>query len=387
MIIKILILILILKLTKMPNSFNPNRLMLARLRRKMTYKLMADKLGMSSKMLSWYEKSNNGHDPTDASIRLISQVLAYPVDFFYGDDIESVDLSTVSFRSLKSMKASQQHAAIAAGQLGVLLSEYLTKTFTLPRHDLPDLRGCNNLENAAETLRESWALGNRGIQNLVHLLESKGVRVFSLAENTADVDAFSFWKDNTPYIFLNTQKSAERSRFDAAHELGHLLLHKHGTPPRGKDVEKEADAFASAFLMPATSIIEYLPKFVTLQSLIKLKKKWSISLVSLVYRLHKLGFITEWQYRTLMIEASQKGYRKKEPDPCGRETSLLFDKVIPALKSRGIGLSSLAKELKLPIEELTNLMFRHSIVASNPSIQSSRKSNVNLKVVSSHIRK
>ena len=279
------------------------------------------------------------------------------------------------------MKASQQHAAIAAGQLGIFLSEYLEKTFSLPEHNLPDFRGCNDVEAVAESLRQSWGLGNKSIQNMIHLLESKGVRVFSLAENTIDVDAFSFWKGRTPYVFLNTKKSAERSRFDAAHELGHLLLHKHGSPT-GKDVEREADAFASAFLVPAISLIECLPKFVTLPSLIKLKRNWSVSLVSLIYRLYKLNLVTEWQYRTLMIEASQKGYRKTEPGPCAHETSLLFEKVIPALKSRGIGLLSLAKELKLPLEELTNLMFRFSIVSSNPNVKSSGKSKGHLRVVS-----
>jgi len=249
----------------MPNCFNPTRLKLARLRRKMTYKSMAEQLGMSSKMLSLYEKEKNGHDPTDASIKLISTVLAYPVDFFYGDDFEELDSSTVSFRSLKTMKASQQHAAIGAGQLGVFLSEYLEKTFSLPEHNLPDYRGCTDVEAVSESLREFWGLGNRSIKNMIHLLESKGVRVFSLSENTADVDAFSFWKGQTPYVFLNTKKSAERSRFDAAHELGHLLLHKHGSPT-GREIEREADAFASAFLVPEVSLIERIPKFITLKS-------------------------------------------------------------------------------------------------------------------------
>lgn len=50
---------------------------------------------------------------------------------------------------------------------------------------------------------------------MIHLLEKHGVKVFFLSENTADIDAFSFWKDNIPYIFLNTKKTGERSRFDA----------------------------------------------------------------------------------------------------------------------------------------------------------------------------
>src|SRR3546814_18887947 len=88
---------------------------------------------------------------------------------------------------------------------------------------------------------------------MVHLLESRGIRVFSLSENTKEVDAFSVWRDDAPYVFLNRFKSAERSRYDAAHELAHLCLHKHGGAAaeyRDSSVEKETSAFAGAFLMP-----------------------------------------------------------------------------------------------------------------------------------------
>ena len=51
-----------------------------------------------------------------------------------------------------------------------------------------------------------------------------------MAENTVTVDAFSVWREYTPYIFLKLMKTAEHSRFDAAHELGHLVLHRHGGP-------------------------------------------------------------------------------------------------------------------------------------------------------------
>lgn len=363
----------------MDNSFNPNLLKLARQRRKMTYKALAEGIGMSSKMLSLYEK-DNAHVPTEESIKLISSTLKYPVKFFYGVDIEDVDSSTVAFRSLKSMKASQQHAAIAAGQLGVLLSEYLEKKFSLPKHDLSDFRGADDFESVAAELRYRWKLGLKGIKNIVHLLESKGVRVFSLAENTADVDAFSFWKDGTPYIFLNTRKSSERSRFDAAHELGHLILHRHRSNT-GKEAEREADSFASAFLMPEVSVIEHAPRYVTISSLIKLKKIWSVSLVSLIYRMNKLTLLTEWQYRTLMMTASQKGFRTKEPEGCQREVSLLFQKIITALKVRGVEITDIANELSLPIEELTNLMFMPTIISNNNQVRTPAKSKAELKVV------
>src|SRR5260363_245495 len=85
------------------------------------------------------------------------------------------------------------------------------------------------------------------------------VRVFSLSLDTTDVDAFSLWRQRTPFIFLNTRKSAEHARFDAAHELGHLVLHRHGSP-QGREAEKEADTFASAFLMPRATLLTQVPR-------------------------------------------------------------------------------------------------------------------------------
>src|SRR3546814_6566541 len=54
-------------------------------------------------------------------------------------------------------------------------------------------------------------------------------------EDTKNVDAFSCWRNGQPFVFLNTFKSAERSRFDAAHELAHLVLHRHGGP-QGREI-------------------------------------------------------------------------------------------------------------------------------------------------------
>jgi Zn-dependent peptidase ImmA (M78 family) len=101
---------------------------------------------------------------------------------------------------------------------------------------------------------------------MIHLLESKGIRVYFIAEDYKNVDAFSVWDENTPLILLNTFKSSERSRFDAAHELGHLVLHKHGVP-RSKKAEQDANSFAAEFLMPRTNILAQAPKIPDFNSL------------------------------------------------------------------------------------------------------------------------
>jgi hypothetical protein len=41
-------------------------------------------------------------------------------------------------------------------------------------------------------VRQAWGLGELPIKNMVHLLESKGVRVYSLAIDAVEVDAFVY---------------------------------------------------------------------------------------------------------------------------------------------------------------------------------------------------
>jgi len=190
---------------------------------------------------------------------------------------------------------------------------------------------------------------------MIHLLESKGVRLFSLSVKAKEVDAFSMWQGNVPYIFLNTQKSAEHSRFDAAHELGHLILHKHAAP-QGRQAEKEADAFASAFLMPRASILANIPKMTTVNELIRFKKKWLVSASALAYRYHHLKVISDWHYRSLFVQLSKQGFTKKEPEPADHETSQLLSKVFAALREEGVTRQQVARELCIQVSELEELL-------------------------------
>jgi Zn-dependent peptidase ImmA (M78 family) len=152
-------------------------------------------------------------------------------------------------------------------------------------------------------------------------------------------------------------KSPERSRFDAAHELGHLMLHQHGEP-NGREAERESDLFASALLMPKSSVLAFAPKFPTVERLIKAKKHWKVSLSALAHRMHSVGMLTAWQYRTLAIEIQTHGYRDKEPDSIPREMSRVFDKVFRALREDKVGKQELARALDWPLSEVNALVFQ-----------------------------
>ena len=126
---------------------------------------------------------------------------------------------------------------------------------------------------------------------------------------------------------------------------------------RESEVEKEANAFASAFLMPEKSIRAKQLYFPTLDSLVKAKKYWKVSVSALNYRLHALGFTTEWTNRSLCIQISQAGYRSSEPNEVQRETSQVLDKVFNALRTEGVTKADVARELKITTYEIDELTY------------------------------
>lgn len=295
--------------------------------------------------------------PSDESLAEVAKALGYPIAFFELAPAQTLQQEGISFRALTKMTATQRDKAVSAGELALDLADWTTERFELPAVDVPDLHPEDSPESAAIALRTAWGLSDRPIPHLIGLLESKGIRVFSLAENDRTLDGFSFWEGNQPYIFLNTKKSAERSRFDAAHELGHLVLHRHGGAI-GIDVEREAMAFASAFLMPASSIHAHVPQPASIPTLMEAKKWWGVALGALIRRLYDLEIIGRWYYRALFIQLQKLGYRDREPEPMARELSHVWPLVFQRMREEGLTRSDVAKALGWPLNELKALVFQ-----------------------------
>lgn len=251
-------------------KFNNKRLGIARKRRLLNKKGLAAAAGVSEYTILRYEAGKT--TPENETIALMAKTLRFPVEFFFGEDIDEPFGDTASFRSQTSMTAAIRDAALAAGSIGFLISDYVEARFDLPSIAVPDL-GFYSPEQASRALREEWGLGEKPISNMIHLLESKGARVFSLAENSLKVNAFSLWRREKPYVFLNTMKTAENSRFDAAHELGHLVLHQDGKTT-GRDAEDQANRFASCFLMPEADVLAEIPYAHSLDRIIQKKARW-----------------------------------------------------------------------------------------------------------------
>jgi len=335
--------------------FHSSRLSLARKRRGLTKTELAKLAGVSVRSITGWESDQ--HEPLPETVDELARVLDFPVGFFEGPDLEELTPDTASFRALSKLTAKQVGRAVAGGTLACAVHDWLAERFRLPTPDLPQHLDGEDPERAAEVVRMEWGLGEKPIPNMIHLLEAHGVRVFSLAEDYAELDAFSTWRHGLPFVFLNTKKSGERSRMDAAHELGHLVLHARAQITRGREIEKEARDFASAFLMPKGDVKAHAPRFPSLDQLIVAKKRWKVAVAALTYRMHDLGLLSDWQYRSLYMDISRRGYRKNEPEPIKRESSQVLAKVLAQLRKEGVRKSHIAEALDLPMSELRALMF------------------------------
>ncbi|MEP6654900.1 MAG: ImmA/IrrE family metallo-endopeptidase [Myxococcales bacterium] len=200
----------------------------------------------------------------------------------------------------------------------------------------PALIRDEDIERLAGEVRAAWNLGDGPISDVVSLLEAMGCVVATFAFGAHDLSAFSQGATEVPYVLLNADETAAvRKRFNAAHELGHLLAHWHVPKETAarleihKELERQAHKFASAFLFPARSFAEEVYSL-SIDALLPIKKRWGVSIQMIVRRARDLGMINQDRYERSCRELSRRGYRTKEPldDTLPVETPKLLSKSI-----------------------------------------------------------
>ncbi|CAN5667730.1 XRE family transcriptional regulator [soil metagenome] len=339
---------------------NPSRLAIARKRRGLTLTGLSQLTQISTRSLSAFE---NGHKPpSDETLSVLAGVLEVDPKFLRAGDIDEIPLDAVSFRALSKMTAKQRDSALSAGRVAILLNEWIESRFELPTSDVPSLTG-RDPESAAEEVRARWGLGEKPITNMLHLVESHGVRVYSLTAENAQLDAYSLYWQTQPFIFLSTGKSGERGRFDAAHELGHLVLHGEHEVPHGPHAELEANRFAAAFLMPRSSVLAAGLRDATVPRILQAKGNWNVAAMALTHRLNELDLLTEWGYRSCCVQLSRMGYRRGEPKGIRRESSQLLTKVFQSLRKEGMRATTIADDLGVSANELRSHVFGLTLTA------------------------
>lgn len=340
---------------------SPSRLLLARKLRGLTLADLSRQTGHNVQTLSRYE--NGRQEPSPESVERLATALSLPEGFFFRREVDGVPVDAVSFRALTKTPAFRRDQALAGGEVAVEIADWINAHFRVPSPNLlsvglPDGSSLVAVEEAALRVRRHWELGSRPITNLLHLLESRGVRVFSLVQEVRDVDAFSFYRQGIPYIFVDTGKTAERQRFDLAHELGHLIIHQGSERVHGREAEKQADRFAAAFLMPREDILGQRMRNASVERILAGRRRWRVSAMALTHRLRELGLLTEWGYRSCCVDLSNSGYRTSEPgSQLVAETSQMLEKVFAHLRASGVGMRQIANDLHLTTREFNRHVF------------------------------
>jgi Zn-dependent peptidase ImmA (M78 family)/transcriptional regulator with XRE-family HTH domain len=305
--------------------------------------------------------------PTTTVLARIGLALGMPREFFSrGLDIPEVPSSTAHFRSLRSAPAGRREQALAFGELSLAVLDLVERYVDLPPVRLPSVRlpaqpSEADIADAAQRVRRELLVGRGPVPHVVRLLEAHGVLVVRLPAEGFDsrVDAFSSSEtaSGRPLVLMSPLKDDKaRSRFDASHELGHLVMHA-GVQPGATVIESQAMSFAAEFLMPRAEIEDGLPTRVDWETLHALKRHWGVSLRALVYRAHKLGRLSDGSYRRANHQLRQWGY--PEPGPLGPpESPSVLGAAVELLEQSGTRLSSLAEAARIPLQSV------HAVVAA-----------------------
>jgi Zn-dependent peptidase ImmA (M78 family)/DNA-binding XRE family transcriptional regulator len=305
---------------------------------------LAEALGLSPAAIGQFE-SGASRPNTGTIIQLASALEVMPEFFVAGRPQIDLAETSVHFRSLRSTAKRERTQARAQVRLLAELVEVLSHKVRLPAVNLPSYPLDTDPEAAANDIRRLWGLGDKPVSDVVRLLETHGIVVVRLEAASEDLDAFSCWvTSDRPFVILTSNKdAADRSRFDAAHELYHLLAHK-AAVPGDRQLELDAHRFAAALLMPAAPIRSELPRRLAWTQIAELKLRWGVSMAALVHRAHELGMLTDMSYRRAMMDMTRRKWRKTEPISLGDpERPMLLTK---AMEIAGYaGLDQIASEL------------------------------------------
>lgn len=351
-------------LQQIARAFDPARLVQARQLAKATKAQLQERVGVTATAIGQYERGEVR--PRADTVAQLAKALAVPVGFFaYGRPRVPLEIAQASFRRLRATSVLQQQQAVAYAEQVWELSAYLEEHVEFPELDLPEWSGVDESEStvaidpvsAARALREHWHLGMKPIRHLVAEIERRGILVvlFSLVEEGDDqkrhIDAFSTTATPRPMIVLTPDKADDvmRHRFSAAHELGHIVLHR-WHQNRDAHMEREADAFAAEFLTPRDELARELPRRFNLARLQEIGQRWGVSVKSLVFRSKELELISEATarraYLTLATLTRDGVIRAESIARYAGEVPDLLKNAVTLLESVGITVAEIARSLQ-----------------------------------------
>lgn len=168
---------------------------------------------------------------------------------------------------------------------------------------------------AADAVREHWKLGRGPIRDLSAIMELHGFILVREIVSCPDMDAVSCWQAGRPYVLFSAEvTSGPRNAYNLAHEMAHIVLHSEvevNSDNIGR-IERQADRFASSFLLPQETFSREVLG-TSLNHFLFLKEKWGVSIAAMAYRCKDLDIMNTNQYSYVMRQLNLKKIRKHEP--------------------------------------------------------------------------
>lgn len=287
---------------------------------------LAELAKISRQAISQYE--NGRKSPSPDALTSIATALRMPESFFTRPE-HVVERGPIFYRSMAAATKGARERAEGKFAWLIEIVDYLTQFVALPDSNFPDLGlpedplllTDDEIETAASAVRRHWGLHDGPIGNVVRLLENQGAVLARDDLGAATLDGLSEFviSEGRPFVLIGTDKGTPaRWRFDAAHELGHVVLHatlkreRLKRPEEFKRIEAQAHRFAAAFLLPLGPFLDdcFAP---SLDAMRAMKPKWKVSVGMMIMRARHAGMIRGEQERALWMNYGRRGWRREEP--------------------------------------------------------------------------
>jgi Zn-dependent peptidase ImmA (M78 family)/transcriptional regulator with XRE-family HTH domain len=285
------------------------RLRQAREVAKLTQRSVSHEVGINQ--ARWSEAERDSYTLPPQALAEFAQLSGFPEEFFRVPPEVTFRVTPTHFRSRASTSAKDARQAECVGEIVVEAALNMLAELNGPELSVSQPPDPNSPKDAAAYARAALGLApGEPAVGLTILLEHAGVLVAGLPLPGKGRDAFSLWLGERPVLALLDTDAGDRQMWSAAHEMGHLLMHRGVGASR--DLEAQADEFAMHFLTPLAYIRKEIPDNPTLQHFALLKRRWGVSIAALVRTARRLDKVDEHRYISLFKQMSARGERLRE---------------------------------------------------------------------------
>ncbi|MBI4421901.1 MAG: ImmA/IrrE family metallo-endopeptidase [Gemmatimonadetes bacterium] len=315
--------------------FNGRRLRLARLFRDLTQSELAREVAASPALLSQAE--TGARQLRGELVDALAYVLGFEPAFFFQRIEDEFREEECNFRRRRTTPERLIKRLVAQATLFGMVVRHLQEVLGLPAPSMPappSITSDDDVERAAEVTREHLGLPpDTPVDSLGRVLERAGVVLAQLDETAASADAFSRFGAVSVVVLNTWRQSPSRILFDLAHELGHGVMHR-GLQVTTPEIERQADRFAAAFLLPRTGFRRDFWAVGRLDwtHLFELKRRWRTSVAAMVRRAFDLRLLDPATYRRACKYMYAQGWARTEPDESGDEKPELFSLALETVK-------------------------------------------------------